>query len=203
MSKVADFAREENEYLSGSPRRSPAVSLRKTRDLIGKYKLSKILSAVLSEVGIKLETDKDALFDAELLDGCYVIKTDLAKEHLDAQKVHDRYKDLSDVEDAFRTLKSEIEIRPVNHRLVRRRTRAHVFLCMLAYKVQREFERLTTGIEGTLADKWYALDHLMSVILRIGDFTIQKCAEPTPMAKNILQSLKLSLPKLNKGKTCM
>ena len=200
--KVSDFIVVQNKYLALSSRRSIDVSLRKTRELIAKYKLSKILFARVSEVGIRLETNKDALSEAELLDGCYVIKTDLAKEDLNAEKIHDRYKDLSVVEYAFRTIKSELEIRPVNHRLAGR-TRAHVFLCMLAYRVQREFERMTAGIDGTLADKWYALNHLMSVFIRVDDFTIRKCAEPTMIVKNILAALKLPLPRLSKGKRCM
>ena len=45
------------------------------------------------------------------------------------------YKQLKEVEQAFRTMKSpELEIRPIYHHL-EERVRAHVFLCMLAYYV--------------------------------------------------------------------
>ena len=46
------------------------------------------------------------------------------------------YKLLSQVERAFRSLKSiELKVRPIRHRL-ENRVRAHIFLCMLAYYVQ-------------------------------------------------------------------
>jgi hypothetical protein len=42
------------------------------------------------------------------------------------------YKQLKEVERAFRTLKGPLELRPIHHRL-EKRVRAHVLLCMLAY----------------------------------------------------------------------
>ncbi len=46
------------------------------------------------------------------------------------------YKSLSNVERAFRSLKSiDLQVRPIHHRL-ENRVRAHLFLCMLAYYVQ-------------------------------------------------------------------
>ena len=46
------------------------------------------------------------------------------------------YKSLSDVERAFRTLKTiDLEVRPIHHRLADR-VRAHIFLCMLAFYVE-------------------------------------------------------------------
>jgi len=64
-----------------------------------------------------------------------VVKTDAPKEVLDSQTAHDRYKDLSNVEFAFRTMKTAVEeIRPI---FVRKedRTRGHVFVVMLAYMI--------------------------------------------------------------------
>ncbi len=46
------------------------------------------------------------------------------------------YKDLSQVERVFRSLKSvDLKVRPIRHHL-EKRVRAHVFLCMLAYYVE-------------------------------------------------------------------
>ena len=47
-----------------------------------------------------------------------------------------RYKDLTRVERAFRSLKTvDLHIRPIRHR-IETRVRAHLFLCLLAYYVQ-------------------------------------------------------------------
>src|SRR5260370_32424590 len=46
------------------------------------------------------------------------------------------YKALSNVERAFRSMKTlDLEVRPIHHRLADR-VRAHIFLCMLAYYVE-------------------------------------------------------------------
>ena len=61
-----------------------------------------------------------------------MIRTDVPEEKLCAAAVVAAYKDLSRVEDAFRSLKSiDLEIRPIYHRL-EQRVRAHAFLCLLA-----------------------------------------------------------------------
>ena len=51
----------------------------------------------------KIVADEAARQEEARLDGCYVIKTDLPETAASRQVVHDRYKDLTDVEMAFRT----------------------------------------------------------------------------------------------------
>jgi hypothetical protein len=59
------------------------------------------------------------------LDGCYVIKTDLPVSTVSTQEVHDRCKDLTQVEQAFRTCKTaHLETRPIDVRTEAHR-RAH------------------------------------------------------------------------------
>ena len=70
------------------------------------------------------------------LDGLYVIRTALAAQRMDAAEVVRSYKRLTEVERAFRSMKTvDLEIRPIHHRL-ENRVRAHIFLCMLAYYVE-------------------------------------------------------------------
>jgi hypothetical protein len=66
------------------------------------------------------------------LDGIYVLRTSVAEAELPAPEVVRAYKQLKEVERAFRTLKGPLELRPIHHRL-EERVRAHVFLCMLSY----------------------------------------------------------------------
>ena len=70
------------------------------------------------------------------LDGIYVIRTSLPKERMSAEDAVRSDKSLSDVERAFRSLKSiDLLVRPIRHRL-EDRVRAHIFLCMLSYYVE-------------------------------------------------------------------
>ncbi len=80
--------------------------------------------------------DEENIAQEAKLDGFYVIRTSVAKDLLSAESTVRAYKDLSQVERAFRCLKTvDLKIRPIFHRL-EDRVRAHVFLCMLAYYVE-------------------------------------------------------------------
>src|ERR687895_2230893 len=69
------------------------------------------------------------------LDGIYVLRTSVSAETLAAPEVVRSYKQLKEVERAFRSLKGPLELRPIHHRL-EDRVRAHVFLCTLAYYLE-------------------------------------------------------------------
>ena len=70
-----------------------------------------------------------------------MLRTSAPASELDGAEVVRSYKQLAEVERAFRTLKSiELEIRPINHRH-EQRVRAHVFLCMLAYYLESHLRR--------------------------------------------------------------
>jgi len=60
------------------------------------------------------------------------LRTSLPKDTLTESDVVARYKNLADVERFFRTLNSELDVRPIRHRLADR-VRAHMFLRMLSY----------------------------------------------------------------------
>lgn len=70
------------------------------------------------------------------LDGIYVIRTSEPRSHLSAEDTVRGYKNLAQVERAFRCLKGiDILVRPIRHR-DEQRVKAHLFLCLLAYYVQ-------------------------------------------------------------------
>ncbi|BBW98716.1 IS1634 family transposase [Geobacillus subterraneus] len=84
-----------------------------------------------------LRIDKQAVRDAEKYDGNYLIRT--SDDTLSAEDVAIGYKQLVDIEQAFRTLKSTLELRPMYHRL-EDRIRAHVLLSWLALLLVRIVE---------------------------------------------------------------
>jgi transposase len=132
---IKTFVTEQNIYLTEHKYAQPKVALRKTKEKIIKLKLQKFVNCTLIENKINLTIDTEAQKEAEKLDGCYVIKTDVPKNVIDAKIIHDRYKDLANVEFAFRTMKTTLEeIRPVYVRK-KGRTEGHVFVVMLAYLI--------------------------------------------------------------------
>jgi hypothetical protein len=104
--------------------------------VINKYKMAKHLALVIDDQRFDYEIRQDQVAAEAALDGIYVIRTSLPKERVSAPDAVRSYKSLSDVERAFRSLKSiDLLVRPIRHRL-EDRVRAHIFLCMLSYYVE-------------------------------------------------------------------
>jgi transposase len=109
--------------------------------VLGRYKMGKHFRLFIEEDGFRCERKQDNIEREAALDGIYVIRTSVPAETLSSEKVVERYKGLSDVERAFRSMKSvDLKIRPIYHYLADR-VRAHVFLCMLAYYVEWHMRR--------------------------------------------------------------
>jgi len=73
----------------------------------------------------------------ERFDGCYIVVAEgEGAKSFNAAELVETYKNLLQVEQAFRNLKTvQLEVRPVYHQLDER-IRCHVFICMLAYYLQ-------------------------------------------------------------------
>jgi hypothetical protein len=104
--------------------------------VIGKFKMAKHFDTTIEEDSFSYRRKEASIAGEAALDGIYVIRTSVAKRVLGANETVGAYKGLSQVERAFRSMKSvDLKIRPIHHRLAER-VRAHVFLCMLAYYVE-------------------------------------------------------------------
>jgi hypothetical protein len=101
--------------------------------LANRWKVKKHLDIQITDTTLTF-TRKHSQIEAEAaLDGIYILRTSVSENDLPTADVVRSYKQLAQVERAFRTLKGpELEIRPIHHHL-EQRVRAHVFLCMLAY----------------------------------------------------------------------
>jgi hypothetical protein len=134
--------------------------------------------------------------EAAELDGCYVIKTDLPGEVATAELVHDRYKDLAQVEQAFRTFKrGHLEVRPTFVR-TEASTRGHVFVVMLAYLLERELDKHWRHLELTVVEGIDELGSMRGTEITIGQATCQKVPEPTDLNKQLLDAAAIELPEI-------
>ena len=86
----------------------------------------------ITDTGFSFARKQDQIAAEAALDGIYVLRTSVPDSELETPDVVRAYKQLKEVERAFRTLKGPLELRPIHHRL-EERVRAHVFLCMLSY----------------------------------------------------------------------
>ena len=103
---------------------------------INRYKVAKHFSLEIADSHLRWSRQEDSIAHEKALDGVYIIRTPELAETLSAEDAVRAYKQLGDVEKAFRTLKGlDLRMRPIHHRL-ETRVRAHMFLCMLAYYVE-------------------------------------------------------------------
>jgi transposase len=114
----------------------------KVGKVLGRYKMGKHFEPKIEEGKLSWERRREAIEQEAKLDGVYVIRTSETAEHVSAEDTVRGYKSLSQVERAFRCLKSlDLRIRPIHHR-TEERVPAHIFLCMLAYYVEWHLRRV-------------------------------------------------------------
>lgn len=160
IDNVKDFINQLNKYLTDHKKSKPEVALRKVREKILAYHLKTIINCDLKGRRLVYSIDEEALEKAERLDGCYVLKTNVSKQDMDKETAHARYKDLSQVEWAFRTLKTGLEhVRPIYVRKSST-TRGHVFVAILAYMIVKYIKDATSNLG-------YSIKHVINLLDRI------------------------------------
>ena len=103
--------------------------------VIDKYKVAKHFVLEIQDHQFDFHIDAEKVAAEAALDGLYVVRTSVSVQRLSSEDVVRSYKNLSQVERAFRSLKTiDLEVRPIHHRL-EERVKAHLFLCMLAHYV--------------------------------------------------------------------
>lgn len=100
--------------------------------VVGNYNMAKHFNLVITDEKFTFERNPESIKREADLDGIYVIRTNVPQQSMDAPEAVRTYKSLANVEKIFKTLKTrDLGIRPIRH-YTEDRTRAHVFLCMLA-----------------------------------------------------------------------
>ena len=99
--------------------------------VINKRKVAKHFILDIGEASFAWRRDQASISAEAAFDGIYVIRTPVPAGELPAPAAVEAYKDLSSVEQDFRTCKDDLDLRPIWHRLADR-VKAHVLICMLA-----------------------------------------------------------------------
>ena len=104
--------------------------------VVDKYKVAKHFVLNIRDECFDFHIASKKVAAETMLDGIYVIRTSLPAARLSPEDTVRSYKSLTQVERAFRSMKTvDIKVRPIRHHL-EKRVRAHIFLCMLAYYVE-------------------------------------------------------------------
>jgi transposase len=136
-----------------------------------------------------LKIDQAKVKDDAKLDGKHLISS--SNEELSANELAQGYKQLLDVERAFRTMKTTLDLRPVYH-TKDERIRSHVLLCWLSLLLIRVIEKETSK-------SWPKVRSAMDQ-LHLGEFLAENkrvlmYTELTNEQRSILKKLKIKPPK--------
>jgi Transposase DDE domain len=187
---------KQNQYLTDHPRANAQGALQKLVAKAEKLRLADWVELTVEERSITLAINEDAQTEAAKLDGCYVLKTDLTPQQANKEIVHDRYKDLASVEQAFRTCKTaHLEVRPIFLRC-EARTRAHAFVVMLAYQIIQYLTACWNPLDITVEEGLHALTTLCLVEVSSKNAPSYHCI-PTPRdaIARLLHRADITLPK--------
>jgi transposase len=194
IDKLQRLVAEKNTYLSEHPRAKPSVASEYLTQWLDKLKLSEFCHIEAKERVLSFKVDRDKKDKASLLDGCYVIKTELDKESVSADIIHQRYKDLALVEQGFRTIKTGLlETRPVFVRKAKR-TRGHVLIVMLAYLMIQELQTLWAEADLTVEEGILELSALTTIEIQLGQTCYQQIPTPRELGRKLLHLATVRVP---------
>jgi transposase len=191
---IERLCQKKNVYLSEHPRAQVTPALNEVKGKIERLKIDRWLRVEADGSRLTLTVDEEALAEEARLDGCYVIKSDLPQE-IDKQTVHDRYKDLAEVEQAFRTCKTGLlEMRPWYVQL-EKSTRAHALVVMLAYLITHYLQQVWADFDLTVEEGLEELSTLCSMEMRIkGQGSCHRIPIPRQTSAQLLQTAAVRLP---------
>lgn len=142
--------------------------------------------------------DKKKLRNAEQRDGHYLLRSNLTGE--DPGVLWERYIQLTQIEAAFRTMKSELGLRPIYHRLGDR-VEAHILVAFLAYcllvTLKNRLQALAPGLTPRSVLDALAPIQMLDVTFPTTDgrrLVMPRYTQPTPEQKLLLHQLRLNLP---------
>jgi transposase len=194
---------ERNAFVSQSTRADPPAGLRRLEHWVKRYKLHGFVTLSLEQDQIRCTVDQERLNEAALLDGCYVLETTVPAAVMDRRTVDERYRDLQRVERDFKTMKTDfLQVRPIFLRNGER-TKAHVFVAMLALKITRRFQSLLHQAFGTTdddphamtpADALQALSRLTYLIHDVKGSRYARLIQPDAEQRTLLDALGLRFP---------
>ncbi len=115
LDKIAAATRREKRPLRG--RDNIALRVGKVRD---HYKMAKHFDIEITDDAFTFSRKQEKIAAEAALDGIYVLRTSLSEQTCSATMWCCATRDLADVERFFRTLNSELDVRPIRHRLADR-----------------------------------------------------------------------------------
>lgn len=160
----------------------------------------RLIDTTVAEAGatFSYRLNREKLKKIRRREGRYLLRTNLTET--DPVKLWNYYLQLVQVEEAFRTLKSDLAIRPIFHQSPAR-IAAHVFIAFLAYCLHvtlgRKLKSLAPGLTTRSALEKFAAVQMVDVHVPTTDereLTLTRYTQPEADLKLLLDRLRLTLP---------
>lgn len=144
---------------------------------------------LLKEAKQGLAIDRQAVTELERFDGKFVVHSN--DDTLTAEDMALGYKQQQRVEEAWRTMKSGLKMRPVFH-WAPHRIHAHIAISVLALLLERTIEHACQDTWRNIRDD---LKHIQLAQLSSPNGHVWQVTEPSPDATKLLKALKIKPPK--------
>ena len=202
VASIEKAVNKYNQYLKEHRRAKVEVGRRFLEQKAQRLRISDWIFLDVENRMFSVRVNDAALAEVSKLDGCYALRTDLSPVVANKEAIHDRYKDLTLVEKAFRNCKTVcLEMRPIYVRL-EDRTRGHAFVVMLAYRLIQELAKRWSSLNLTVQEGINQLATLCSEeVLINGKPYCHKIPQPDKPLEILLETAGVRLPTVlpNKG----
>ena len=202
VASIGKAVNQYNQYLKEHRRAKVEVGRRILEQKAQRLRISDWIFLDVENRMFSVRVHDAALAEVSKLDGCYALHTDLSAVVANKEAIHDRYKDLTLVEKAFRNCKTVcLEMRPIYVRL-EDRTRGHTFVVMLAYRLIQELAKRWGSLNLTVQEGINQLATLCSEeVLINGKPYCHKIPQPDKPLEILLETAGVRLPTVlpNKG----
>jgi hypothetical protein len=141
----------------------------------------------------------EAFKAAEGRDGHYLLRSNITGEK--PEVLWERYVQLTEIEAAFKTLKSDLAIRPVHHQ-IEKRVEAHIFVAFLAYclltTLGKRLQAHAPGLTPRQVLEKMSRIQMLDIWLPTSDgrwLIMPRYTQPDTEQQIVLQKLRLELPR--------
>ena len=142
--ELARIAREVARRTK-TPLLAPQIAEKVDR-IKNRYKVAKHFEMEIEDGHFEYARCREAIAREAQLDGFHILRTSEPDDRLPTPEVVRSYKNLTNLEGAFRCLKTvDLRLRPIRHR-TETRIRSHLFLCLLSYYVEWHLRRALASL---------------------------------------------------------
>ncbi len=187
---LTDLATLKGQVAKGKMERDRIIE-RATKILVT-HKCNRFITVGYGQVSIEFRIDRQEYREQRRHDGVFVLETN--HPSLTSEEIVASYRQLQEVERAFRVLKSLIKLRPVFHHRDRR-VETHIFICGLAFLIGKlmEWKLRRSGSTVSIAHALEQLRDLRVVEYTWDNFTVARTTKPDPEVAALLKSLGIDL----------